>query len=141
MSLTLIQFHIDHSGLLPLLVYNLSIQERNLAAPLAKHYLIVQFHYVSTVVSQLLSQSLEQVNSGASQLKKKCFFVRSLIIVNLNIQENTSLSFTDHFKDIINLINIFKKGAILLSNNIFFISLFHFPQKKIKPFFKLSLIL
>lgn len=36
MSLTLIQFHIDHSGLLPLLLYNLSIQERNLAAPIGQ---------------------------------------------------------------------------------------------------------
>lgn len=85
---------------------------------------------MSTVVSKLLSLEPGQVNSGASQLKKKCFFVRSLIIVILNIQETTILSFTDHFKDIINLINILKKGAILLSNNIFFISLFHFPQNK-----------
>lgn len=109
MSLTLLQLHIDHSSLLPLLPYNLSIQERNLAAPIGQTLL-----HCSIPLCVYSGFKTVKFEPGAGQFRSKStqekvlFFVRSLIIVILNTQENTSLLFTDHFKDIINLINILK---------------------------------
>lgn len=105
---TLIQFHIDHSSLLPLLLYDLSIQKRNLAAPIGQTLLNCSIPLC--IFSGFKAVKLEP-GAGqllTNQLEKKCFFVRSLIIVILNTQENTSLLFNDLFKDIINLINIKK---------------------------------